>query len=66
MTGEHEYKVEQIDWAFFWVRGHAIDAYKEGVDRYANDGWRLVEKSARRTGFWSVTRHLDLILEREV
>lgn len=66
MQPRYEYKIERVGKGLFAIRGHALNNYKDIIDRYARDGWRLAEILAAGTGFYGMTRFIDIIFEREV
>jgi hypothetical protein len=42
------------------------DEYQEAVDKYARDGWRLVQIFAPGIGGYGAAKYYELVLEREL
>lgn len=62
----YEYKIERVGKGLLGIKGRALDNYKDTIDRYARDGWRLAEILVAGTGAYGMTRFIDIIFEREV
>lgn len=67
MIGQrYEYKIERLGRGILWIKNDALENYKDVIDKYARDGWRLAEILAVGTGPYGTTKFIDLVFEREV
>jgi hypothetical protein len=69
MGKNYEYKFVRMGeyWgsALFGVRDRDRDAYEAVVQRYADDGWRLVQIFAPGLAAFGAARYFELIFERD-
>ena len=69
MERSYEYKFVRIGeyWgsALFGVRDRDRDAYEAVVQRYADDGWRLVQIFAPGLAAFGAAKYFELIFERD-
>ena len=63
MPQKYEYKFVRLTWGWFSRRK---TNYREKVDEYAREGWRLVQVFSPGIGIYGTSRFFELILEREV
>lgn len=66
MAPRYEYKFVRLGEGWLGVRKAGTENYKEIVNEYARDGWRLVQIFAPSTGVYGVAKYFELILERTV
>ena len=68
MTRAYEYKFVRLGQnrvsALFGVSDKARDAYEDVVQKYARDGWRLVQIFAPGIAAFGAAKYYELIFER--
>lgn len=66
MKQRYEYKFVRIGEGWLGVKKQALQEYRQAVDQYAREGWRLVQIFAPSIGAYGMAKYLELILERPV
>ncbi len=61
----YEYKFVRVGEGFMSVRKQGQLTYKDEINKYAQDGWRLVQIFAPGIGVYGASKYYELILERE-
>jgi len=65
MFQKYEYKFIRVGKGLLWANSKAEKEYKEVIDKYTKEGWRLVQLFAPSTGLWGLSRYYEIILEKE-
>jgi hypothetical protein len=63
MNQQYEYKFIRLGKGWLWTRSEA-DNYKGVIEKYASDGWKLVQVFAPSRGMWGLANFYEVILER--
>lgn len=63
MAQQYEYKFVRLGKGWFWPTSEA-DTYREEIEKYAKEGWKLIQVFAPSRGFWGLANFHELILER--
>lgn len=63
MSQKYEYKFVRLGKGWLWTKTEA-DSYKYEIDKYAKEGWRLVQIFAPSRGMWGLANFYELVLER--
>jgi len=66
MKQKFEYKFVRLGEGWLCVHKSGRDEYQEVVDKYARDGWRLVQIFAPGIGGYGAAKYYELVLEREL
>jgi len=66
MNRRYEYKFVRFGEGYMMVRKAARKGYIQEVEKYAAEGWRLVQIFAPGTGGYGAAKYFELVLEREV
>jgi len=66
MRQKFEYKFVRFGEGFLSVKKIARENYQHEVEKYAREGWRLVQIFAPGTGGYGSAKYYELILEREI
>ena len=64
MSEKYEYKFIRLGKGWFWTAREA-DTYKEVIEKYAKEGWRLIQVFAPSRGIWGLANFHEVILERK-
>ena len=65
MEQKYEYKFVRLGEGIIWVKSEAKTTYKNVIEEYAQNGWRLVQIFTPGLGIYGVARYFELIFERE-
>jgi len=65
MGQKYEYKFVRLGEGIIWARSEAKKTYKNVIEEYAQNGWRLVQIFTPGLGLYGVARYFELIFERE-
>lgn len=65
MNRRFEYKFVRLGEGCMMVKKAARKGYIAEVEKYAAEGWRLVQIFAPGTGGYGASKYYELILERE-
>ena len=65
MSQKFEYKFVRMGEGWMQVRESGTEHYQSEIDKYARDGWRLVQIFAPGTGAYGAAKFYELVLERE-
>jgi hypothetical protein len=65
MEQKYEYKFIRLGEGVIWVKPSAKETYRNVIDEYAQNGWRLVQIFTPGLGLYGVARFYELIFERE-
>lgn len=66
MQRKYEYEFVRLGKGWMSVRKSAEEQYRQVIDDYAREGWRLVQIFAPGTGAYGAAKYYELIFEREV
>lgn len=66
MAQRYEYKFVRLGEGMFGVKKWAKQDYPDVVQKYAEEGWRLIQIFAPGTGGYGAAKYYELIFEREV
>lgn len=66
MQARFEYKFVRLGEGWMGVKRDARKNYQDEVERYAREGWRLVQIFAPGTGGYGMAKYYELVLERPV
>jgi len=66
MQARFEYKFVRLGEGWMGVKRNARKNYQDEVERYAREGWRLVQIFAPGTGGYGMAKYYELVLERPV
>lgn len=66
MQARFEYKFVRLGEGWMGVKRDARNNYAAEVERYAREGWRLVQIFAPGTGGYGMAKYYELVLERPV
>lgn len=61
---KYEYKFVRLGEGWLSVRAEGKRGYQEEIEKYARQGWRLVQVFAPGTGAYGAAKYYELILER--
>ena len=64
MKHNYEYKFIRLGKGLFWPTRQA-DTYKEVIEKYAREGWKLIQIFAPSRGMWGLANFHEVILERK-
>jgi hypothetical protein len=65
MGQKYEYKFVRLGEGMFGVKKSARMEYQDEIQKYAQEGWRLVQIFAPGTGVYGTAKYYELILERD-
>ena len=65
MQKKYEYKFVRLGEGWTAARKEAKQGYQEAVQKYASEGWRLVQIFAPGIGGYGASKYYELVLERE-
>lgn len=65
MATRYEYKFVRLGESYAGVTKAGRNKYQKEIEKYAREGWRLVQIFAPSTGSLGAPRYYELILERE-
>lgn len=63
---QYQYQFVRLGEGFLAAKKEAKQDYQEVIERYAAEGWRLVQIFAPGTGAYGAAKYYELILERPV
>ena len=66
MMHRFEYKFVRLGEGYMMARKAARNHYQEEIEKYARDGWRLVQIFAPGTGGYGAAKYYELVLERQI
>ena len=66
MEQKYEYKFVRLGGGLFGARGKAQFQYRNVIEEYARDGWRLVQVFAPCLGAFGASTYIEVILERQI
>jgi len=66
MKKKYEYKFVRLGKGFLWPKVDAQSEYKEIIDNYSREGWRLVQIFSPVVGIYGMSRYYEIIFEREI
>ncbi len=66
MKRRYEYQFVRLGEGVFGVKKWAKKDYPDVVQKYAEEGWRLIQIFAPGTGGYGAAKYYELIFEREV
>ena len=65
MGRTYEYEFVRLGKGRWSVRKSAEEQYRQVIDDYAREGWRLVQIFAPGTGVYGAPKYYEVIFERE-
>ena len=66
MEQKYEYKFIRLGKGFVAPRGDAMELCRDTVEKYAKEGWRLVQIFSPIFGIYGWSRYYEVILEKEI
>ncbi len=66
MKQRFEYKFVRMGEGWLGVKEKAMREYRNTVDQYAREGWRLVQVFAPGAGPYGLARYIEVIFERPI
>ena len=66
MKRRYEYQFVRLGEGVFGVKKWAKEDYPDVVQKYAEEGWRLIQIFAPGTGGYGAAKYYELIFEREM
>jgi hypothetical protein len=64
MSEKYEYKFIRLGKGWLWATSEA-DTYQLVIEKYAKEGWRLIQVFAPSRGIWGLANFHEVILERK-